>query len=116
MRELLETLGARSRQTRRYRSAWLSARRRAVDEFNHGAEALALRGEEIARLKAEQRTIFGMQSGDCPQHDYTHDATNPWPCWCPPLRQSIGGAPVPELECAGTEEDGSTVWRLRTPK
>jgi hypothetical protein len=87
MRGLLETLGARSRQTRRYRSAWLSARRRAVDEFNHGAEALALRDAEIARLKAEQ-----------------------------PLRQSMGGAPAPELECAGAEEDGSTVWRLKTPK
>lgn len=37
----------------RYRLAWLSARRRAADEANFGMEALALRDEEIRRLRAE---------------------------------------------------------------
>jgi hypothetical protein len=74
-----ELLGLRSERDR-YRSAWLSARRRAVDEFNHGAEALALRDAEIARLTAE-------------------------------LRKSTYA--VPELECMGVEDDGSSVYRLR---
>ncbi|MER5501347.1 hypothetical protein ABT096_29660 [Streptomyces sp. NPDC002561] len=37
----------------RYRLAWTYARRRAADEANFGMEALALRDEEIARLRAE---------------------------------------------------------------
>lgn len=48
-------LNAMIRCRDRYRSAWLSARRRAVDEYNHTAEALALRDAEIARLIAEPR-------------------------------------------------------------
>ncbi|MFJ6720521.1 hypothetical protein [Streptomyces sp. NPDC091259] len=67
----------------RYRSAWLSARGRAVDYFNFGAEALALRDKEIARLKAELSD----------------------------LRKTFCGADA--LECVGEEGDGSTVWRLR---
>ncbi|KUF18842.1 hypothetical protein [Streptomyces silvensis] len=39
----------------RYRLAWLSARRRAADEANFGAEALALRDEEITRLRGSQK-------------------------------------------------------------
>ncbi|MFJ6636600.1 hypothetical protein ACIQMR_35330 [Streptomyces sp. NPDC091376] len=66
----------------RYRLAWLSARRRAADESNFGLEALELKNAEIRRLKAQL------------------DA----------LRKSTDGAP--RLECMGTEEDGSTVWRL----
>jgi chromosome segregation ATPase len=41
----------------RYRLAWLSARRRAADEANFGAEALALRDVEVARLKVELRRV-----------------------------------------------------------
>ncbi|GGX26761.1 hypothetical protein [Streptomyces chryseus] len=65
----------------RYRLAWISARRRACDEANFGMDALALRDEEIARLKAE----------------LTH------------LRKSTCAAP--RLECMGVEEDGDAVFR-----
>jgi predicted nuclease with TOPRIM domain len=41
-----------SDRSERYRSAWLSARRRAADEANFGMEALELRDAEIRRLKA----------------------------------------------------------------
>jgi hypothetical protein len=37
----------------RYRSAWLSARRRSGTEAQYATEALALRDAEIVRLKAE---------------------------------------------------------------
>ncbi|WDM16713.1 hypothetical protein J3S85_37745 [Streptomyces lavenduligriseus] len=59
-REVLWHLDERSRESVRYRLAWLSARRRAADEANFGMEALALRDAEIARLRAEleQRQTF----------------------------------------------------------
>jgi hypothetical protein len=60
----------------RYRLAWLSARRRAADEANFGTEALALRDEEIRRLRAELDV----------------------------LRKSTHGAP--RLESMGSDEDG----------
>jgi hypothetical protein len=81
----------RGRESDRYRLAWLSARRRAADEANFGMEALALRDAEIARLKAVQRTIFGMGNDECPRHDYAHDPTNPWPCWCAHVRKTTHG-------------------------
>ncbi|MEV0444037.1 hypothetical protein AB0I84_45270 [Streptomyces spectabilis] len=42
----------RRQERDRYRLAWLSARRRAADESVFGMEALALRDEEIHRLRA----------------------------------------------------------------
>ncbi|MEV6684426.1 hypothetical protein AB0N28_03620 [Streptomyces sp. NPDC051130] len=80
LRETLDVLGVRSTEVRRYRSAWLSARRRAADSFMYGAEALAMRDEEIARLRAEVAD----------------------------LRKAPYGATG--LVCMGTEDDGSTVW------
>ncbi|MFJ3084447.1 hypothetical protein ACIPJG_32485 [Streptomyces halstedii] len=43
----------RSSRLRRYRLAWLSARRRAADDAQFLPEALALKDAEIARLRAE---------------------------------------------------------------
>ncbi|MGW6855826.1 hypothetical protein [Streptomyces xanthophaeus] len=48
----------------RYRSAWLSARRRAVDEYTHTAEALAERDAEIARLKLRE-SFYGGPALEC---------------------------------------------------
>ncbi|MEV4971989.1 hypothetical protein [Streptomyces scopuliridis] len=42
---------------RRYRSAWLSARRRAADEANFATEALTLKDAEISRLTARLDAI-----------------------------------------------------------
>src|SRR5690606_16141584 len=52
----------------RYRLAWLSARRRAADEANFGMEALALRDDEIRRLKAELEA--SRQTTDAPRLEY----------------------------------------------
>lgn len=54
--------------THRYRLAWLSARRRAADEANFGMEALALRDDEIRRLKAELEA--SRQTTDAPRLEY----------------------------------------------
>jgi hypothetical protein len=52
-------LSERRQERDRYRLAWLSARRRAADEANFGMEALALKNEEIRRLRAElERKTF----------------------------------------------------------
>ncbi|WP_405620286.1 hypothetical protein [Streptomyces sp. NBC_00076] len=40
----------------RYRSAWLSARRRAADEANFGMEALELKEREVARWRSGHET------------------------------------------------------------
>jgi hypothetical protein len=81
--DLAEYLVDAEDEAARLRSAWTSARRRAADAYNFGGEALALRDEEIARLRAELTD----------------------------LRKTFCGAP--SLECVGTEEDGSTVWQMR---
>ncbi|MDH6625759.1 hypothetical protein M2271_003570 [Streptomyces sp. LBL] len=55
----------------RYRSAWLSARRRAADEANFGMEALELKRQAIARLRAQladERKTF-----DAPRLEPLHD-------------------------------------------
>ncbi|WP_406161029.1 hypothetical protein [Streptomyces canus] len=54
VRATFRSSGRNRRAAQRYRSAWLSARRRAADEANFGMEALALRDEEIRRLRAER--------------------------------------------------------------
>jgi hypothetical protein len=46
-------LNASLAQCDRYRSAWLSARRRSGTEAQYATEALALRDAEIVRLKAD---------------------------------------------------------------
>ncbi|WP_037880731.1 hypothetical protein [Streptomyces sp. NRRL S-378] len=55
VRLLMGCLRRTEKRERRYRLAWLSARRRAVDEFNHGGEALERKAQEIADLSAELR-------------------------------------------------------------
>nr|WSW58472.1 hypothetical protein OG513_07690 [Streptomyces sp. NBC_00998] len=49
LREMLGVLGIRSSEGRRYRTAWLSARRRAADAYNHGVEAMDLIHARAAR-------------------------------------------------------------------
>ncbi|MGW6949014.1 hypothetical protein ACWGHD_19070 [Streptomyces xanthophaeus] len=61
------SMGASNRAgkaAQRYRSAWLSARRRAADEYNHTAEALAERDAEIARLKLRE-SFYGGPALEC---------------------------------------------------
>ncbi|MEU1037667.1 hypothetical protein [Streptomyces sp. NPDC005907] len=83
-RHTFRSAGRAKKSAERYRLAWLSARRRAADEANFGMEALALRDEEIRRLRAELDHI----------------------------RKTTHGSP--RLEAVTTEEDGSVVWRLVT--
>ncbi|MFJ9213027.1 hypothetical protein [Streptomyces sp. NPDC102264] len=45
-------MSERRQERDRYRLAWTSARRRATDEANFATEALELKDEEIARLRA----------------------------------------------------------------
>ncbi|GAA3018612.1 hypothetical protein [Streptomyces fulvorobeus] len=49
----IQLMNEAGRQRDRYRSAWVSARRRAADEANYGMEALELKDAEIHRLKVE---------------------------------------------------------------
>jgi hypothetical protein len=59
MRSVFRSAGRARRSAQRYRLAWLSARRRAADEANFGMEALALKNEEIRRLRVElERKTF----------------------------------------------------------
>lgn len=76
-RDLLSLLVQRGSEAGRYRSAWLSARRRAADEANFGMEALELKNAEISRLRVDL------------------DA----------LRESAHGAP--RLEYMGADDDGT---------
>ncbi|MGW1828855.1 hypothetical protein ACWCO0_09565 [Streptomyces tubercidicus] len=68
----------------RYRLAWLSARRRDGENSLHATEALELKNQEIARLRAELAQLSD--------------------------RESTRG--TPRLQFMGTEEDGGTVYRL----
>lgn len=68
-----------------YRLAWLSARRRDGENSLHATEALELKNQEIARLRAELAKSRKSTSAE--------------------LR----------LEFMGTEEDGGTVYRLAEP-
>lgn len=56
------------RDLNRYRLAWISARRRAADEANFGMEALALRDEEIRRIRAELEEV--RRSTHAPRLEY----------------------------------------------
>ncbi|MER6485711.1 hypothetical protein ABT264_19410 [Streptomyces virginiae] len=127
----------------RYRSAWLSARRRAADEFNHGGEALERKKQEIADLSAELRrcrefaaevhqirsktmvdletasdlmeshlrpvygSLYELEAAQRERRPFVPRMEREYGA----LRESTYGAP--QLEYAGTEEDGSTVWRLK---
>ncbi|MEU8840262.1 hypothetical protein AB0D97_14175 [Streptomyces roseus] len=125
----------------RYRSAWLSARRRAVDEFNHGAEALEMVRGDVHRLAEELRRhrdfadevrrvrgktmcaetprdlleshllpVYGslheLEAADRERRPFVPRAEREYAAH----RECTYGSP--RLECVGTEEDGSTVWRL----
>lgn len=74
----------------RYRLAWLSARKRAADDFNNGVEALALKDAELAAEKAqhmsftdELRRLRAFVADVRPIRDWSLvDATSPR-CTCP---------------------------------
>ncbi|WP_261954301.1 hypothetical protein [Streptomyces nigrescens] len=70
----------------RYRLAWLSARRRDGENSLHATEALELKDQEIARLRAELQRARLEES-----------------------RESLRA--TPRLEYMGADEDGE-VWRL----
>lgn len=70
----------------RYRLAWLSARRRDWENSLHATEALELKNQEIARLRAELERSRPDEN-----------------------RESIHG--TRRLEYMGADEDGE-VWRL----
>lgn len=52
------------RDLKRYRFAWLSARRRAGDDYQHAMAALQEREDEVRRLKAALEHVRKSTSGD----------------------------------------------------
>ncbi len=88
----------------RYRLAWLSARRRAADEANFGMEALDLERARQASFVAELQPLVRARMEELRrlrQFKAEVEARD--------IRESTH---APRLECAGTEEDGGTVWQL----
>jgi hypothetical protein len=55
-RDLLSLAGQRTQERDRYRSAWLSARRRVADETNFGMEALERKEREVSRWRSGHET------------------------------------------------------------
>lgn len=94
IRELLSLVAQRAHESSRYRLAWLSARRRAADEANFGMEALAVKEQEIERL----RFLFR----------HAQDRADTLAVAVEALRQTTD---APRLEYADEDEDGE-VWRL----
>ncbi|MET9959299.1 hypothetical protein ABZ128_09455 [Streptomyces sp. NPDC006326] len=125
----------------RYRLAWLSARGRAADAYTYGAEAMDRKAAEIATLSAELRRhrafadevrrVRGktmcaetprdlLESHLLPVYGSLHeleDAERERRPFVPRAEREYAANREctygpPRLECAGTEEDGSTVWCL----
>ncbi|MET7939669.1 hypothetical protein [Streptomyces sp. NPDC005302] len=88
---------------RRYRLAWLSARRRAADEANFGLEALDREREKYAVLRrAYLRSGEGIADLMAALVEQGKELEE--------VRQTTDAPP--RLECVGTEEDGGTMWQL----
>ncbi|EHM24246.1 hypothetical protein SPW_7340 [Streptomyces sp. W007] len=138
VRELLSACAERLHERDRYRLAWLSARRRAAEEANLGAEAVEhlaadrdrwQRGHERAeaqlhagrranaelhleleRLRAKLRDVREYAEGRC-SDEWMNEASASWVLHLlgGDLRESTRG---PSMESVG-EVDGETVWRLK---
>ncbi len=95
----------------RYRSAWISARRRAADEANFGMEALELKNSVITSMTADRdRWRQGHEAAES-QLVFARRENARLTAELLNLRESTCAAP--ELEHVGTDEDGA-IYRLRT--